>query len=427
MSFWGGGTTTPESLRLLHGVRRFWTSQNDEGINKFMASEQEQSLQKRSELVPEKLMRGGLIVGVEQGIQGSLMSVTGAAIERITRERTEVPPQFKLPERPVYFLDPNTRRLIMISNRENRGENKTPDKYGLFAEIVELDEEGKPHYRLSSSEIILPDDNYHLVAVGPNSFGLPPSHIEVTEEEEGGKKKFVPWNVRLAELQNWMTQVTVNPEESLEDFLERFDKLKDEGRQKVNKTIEQAFPRGNQGFNDTIKPINLIITPQGKDGILHKASVKAGLYPFLVKPADAAEVITSAGRGIRGESKEISILGRFFQSYTEGYSSRVAVVTVDDESAEYPNNEEDESGSKYNNALLDQFMKIAYFISELQRKDSMFAVVRLPNMDVELENSKDGHGYYISHNDQEYELLLNKLKADLLLTMFLRGGASIVK
>src|SRR3990170_7061927 len=116
-----------------------------------MTTENEQSLQKRPALVPERLMQGGLVVGVEQGIQGSLMSVTGAAIERITRERIEVPPQFKLPERSVYFLDPNTRRLIMISNRENRGENKTPDKYGLFAEIVELDEEGKPHYRLSSS------------------------------------------------------------------------------------------------------------------------------------------------------------------------------------------------------------------------------------------------------------------------------------
>lgn len=80
-----------------------------------MSQEHGQSLARRQEGL-EKLKRGGLIVGMEPSIQGSLFNVTGAALERITRERTEVPPQFKLPERAVYFLDPNTRRLIMISN-----------------------------------------------------------------------------------------------------------------------------------------------------------------------------------------------------------------------------------------------------------------------------------------------------------------------
>lgn len=391
-----------------------------------MANEQEQSLQKRPELVPERLMRGGLIVGVEPGIQGSLISVTGAAIERITRERTEVPPQFKLPERPVYFLDPNTRRLIMISNRENRGENKTPDKYGLFAEIVELDEEGKPHYRLSTSDFILPNDNYHLVAVGPNNYGLPPSHIEVVEEEEEGKKKFVPWNVQLAELQNWITQVVINPDERLDQFIQRFDKLREEARLKVMTTIKQVFQEGDQGFDERIKPINIIVTPQDKDGALRKASIKAGLYPFLVKPEEAVEVISKMESGqITGDPK-LNTLINFFQSYTRDYSDRAAVITVDEKSKWYPNDEVDEDNYNYNRSLDTQFREMHYFIYEFKTKDTVFAFVRLTN-ESEQGNHKMTHGFYYSHNDQEYTLLLNKLKADLMLTMFLRGGAPIVK
>jgi len=377
-----------------------------------MATENERSLQRRPELVPENLMQGGLIVGVEPGIQGSLMSVTGAAIERITRERTEVPPQFKLPERPVYFLDPNTRRLIMISNRENRGENKTPDKYGLFAEIVELDEEGKPHYRLSSSEIILPDDNYHLVAVGPNSFGLPPSHIEVTEEEEGGKKKFVPWNIRLAELQNWMTQVTVNPDESLDEFLSRFAKIRADSKNEVDNKITQSFPGGNQGFDDHIVPINLIVTVQNQEE-LRQASIQAGLYPAIFSPDKINEAISAMKQNeFVVDDPSLTFLFDFTKS---------AVITIDNRTAL------SQLDITLYRALSSQRDSVRRFLHGRYPKNSpTFAMVWLP-IEGEQENLKLEHGSYYSYNNEEYRGLLNKIKADLLLTMFLRGGAPIVK
>jgi hypothetical protein len=391
-----------------------------------MSPDRERSLQRRQEAFPEKLLQGGLIVGVEQEIQGSLVSLTGAAIERITRERLEVPGQLKLPERSVYLLDPTTRRLIMISNRERVGFDKTPDKYGLFAEIVELDEEGKPSHTLSTSEVLLPNDQYQLVAVDPNKYKMPPSHVEVIDEEEQGKKKFVPWNVELAELQNWMGQVVVDPNEDLGEFVRKFDDLRDEARQQAYRRISEVFPGGDQGFDGKIKPVNLIITTQNKEDALYEASIHAGFYPFLISPDVALEVINLVDKIKYSENLEMNSLIGFFQTYNSGLANRAAVVTIDEECVWYPDGRHDDRGFAFDHSLSDKFRKITNFISQLQKQDSMFALVRMPVID-DQQNIKVGNGFYYSYGFDNYGLLLNKLKADLLLTMFLRGEAGILK
>ena len=398
-----------------------------------MASGQERSLQKRPDLVPERLMRGGLIVGVEQGIQGSLMSVTGAAIERITRERTEVPPQFKLPERPVYFLDPNTRRLIMISNRENRGENKTPDKYGLFAEIVELDEEGKPHYRLSSSEIILPNDNYHLVAVGPNNYGLPPSHIEVTEEEEGGKKKFVPWNLWLGTLQNWMNEVKINPNEDFDSFVRRFSELRARNMSEAKEKIKAVFPNGEQGLAEATMPINVILSSKDNE-LLLKASQQAGLYPVILDMKELAHIVDKdfpLDKELIADDRAIHSITRYLPTGYVDYNP--AVITFD-------LNVYNELCQSAEGVGKNMYSRLRELFHGFQQYNSIFSLVMLmgekPFEDTEVDKQfkesdeprKIRHGLYrSSYFEEQYLGLLNKLKADLLLTMFLRGGAPIVK
>lgn len=379
-----------------------------------MAREDEQSLEKRSELNLEQLSRGGLIVGAEPAFRGSLIGVTGVALERITRERLGENPAFKLPERVVSFLDPSTRRLIIISNRENTSRReKTSDKFGLFAEIVELDEEGVPHSRLSTSELTLPGEDYQLVAIGPNQFNLPPSHIDVEEEsKEPEKKRFVPWNVRLAELQNWMDQVTVDPNEDLDTFLSRFRELKSTAVRKAETQIGQAFPGGNQGFDGRVMPINLIITIQNQEE-LRTASIKAGLYPIIVTPDKIVEAISSTKQGIVFE--EEPSLGHLLYP-REGFN-KPAIITVDERVA----------WSEFDPTLEDKLRSARqFFLIRFPEDNPVFAVVWLPTED-ESENIKEEHGRYYSYNNEEYLGLLNKLKADLLLTMFLRGGASIVK
>ena len=395
-----------------------------------MVAENEQSLQKRPELVPDQLMRGGLIVGIEKGIQGSLMSVTGVALERITRERTEVPPQFKLPERPVYFLDPNTRRLICISNRENT----KPFKSGLFAEIVELDDKGEPSYMLSTSEIILPDGNYQAVAIALNSFGLPPSHIPVIEEEkddEPKKQEFVPWNLYLGQLQDWMNKVTINSGEDFQSFVDRFRSLRNENQIKVQETVKKAFRGGEQGFDENTMPINLIITDKGEDSYLHQASLEAGFYPALLTPKDWVRRPKSREGWFKFDfnGKSVSVLENILRREAVG----VAIITRDMEAV---GNLFDSLPVMDTKSRAEVHREIFGGINSFQIESPVFAIIDVDLMFTDKHPADEGvrmvekgmNGLYASHPKKEfYGGLLNKLKADLMLTMFLRGGAPLIK
>ncbi|EKD65708.1 MAG: hypothetical protein ACD_50C00009G0001, partial [uncultured bacterium] len=345
----------------------------------------------------------------------------------------------------VYFLDPNTRRLIMISNRENRGEDKTPDKYGLFAEIVELDEEGKPHYSLSTSEIILPNDNYQLVAVGPNNYGLPPSHIEVVEEEEEGKKKFVPWNLWLGTLQNWMNEVNIDPNEDFGEFVKRFENLRRQSQIQSQNKIKEIFRESNQGIDDKTIPSNMIITDQGEDSFLYKASLDAGFYPIMLEPKQMVERYEAMQDYFFDTNVEhkLSFLERRSMAFNihqyasvkldAPYTYNVAVITIDEDSM---------SRTQVNEER--RYESLRFVVDTLQKENPIFSVVSVrkdePFEDPDMEESyrrfgltdsepkKNVSGWYRSPSDEEqYRGLLNKLKADLLLTMFLRGGAPIIK
>lgn len=398
-----------------------------------MANEQEQSLQKRPELVPERLMRGGLIVGVEQGIQGSLMSVTGAAIERITRERTEVPPQFKLPERPFYFLDPNTNRLIMISNRE-KPNPKNPNQNGLFAEIVQLDEEGNPHHFLPNSEILLPNENYQSVAVGPNEHGFPPSHIPVVEGETEGKKEFVPWNLYLGQLQTWMNDLQIDPAETLESYIKRYQALQARAKAKVESAVKKFFPGGNQAFSEGTLPVNLIICGDNAKDLLSEASRPAGFYPMTIKKEDLIEKAKYWNK-YRYDipDKTLYAMDGLLGSGVIPRGFSPALITVDfrylpDIDIEFYL----ERGIAINLSSLPNLIQMhndVFSYLEIYHLDALGAKEK-PFYDDD-EPSKQGAGKYsLSYSknfDARYRGLLNKLKADLLLTMFVRGGAPIVK
>lgn len=393
--------------------------------------EDERSLQKRPDNLPEDLIRGGLIVGTEPSIGGSLMSVAGVAIERITRERTEVPPQFRLPERPVYFLDPNTRRLISISNREKR----QPFKSGLFAEMVELDEKGEPQYTLSTSEVTMPDGNFQAVAVAPNNFGLPPSHIPVVKQKEDDPKKqeFVPWNLYLGQLQDWMNEVTINLGEDFQSFVDRFRQLRKSNEQKVEETIKRSFPGGEQGFDENILPVNLIITDKGQESFLVEASLAAGLYPLVVTPRDFVQMPKTPEDWFDPDFIDSS--ARVFHNVLRASDVKVAVITRDQEAIR----DYIFSVSPDNERALEV---LQYGVFNMQKESPVFAIVDFhapPDQELINEYKKAGkvppnrvrkakNGWFsCAYSEELYRGLLNKLKADLLLTMFIRGGAPMVK
>ena len=427
--------------------------------------------------VIQRLERGGLIRGIEP-VQGSLTTMTGFALERITRERVGAPPELKLPERVVYLLNPDSRRLIMVSNREPKDQVNfwEAPRYGLFAEVVQLDEDGKPQYYLDSSDVILPDDMYQPVAVGSNDFGLPPSHIQIEEGGEGNGersgKKFVPWNIYLSRLEHWMGQVRVDPKsEDFQAFMQRFLDLKRESGIRVENTIRSAFPRSIQGLDDKMVPVNVIITDQGEDSPLYIASVEAGLYPFLFHPEDLAtqleinkeadmppEMASHLGillpmldetrqKYASDDPDRNRDMGEFAKRIAERLREKhgrmpvnseysVAVVTSDDEAIRriaYDGEERARRGEIPNTAF-GKYRALLMSVDSIIEHNTIFSVVnlgwnRVPGNRVPEDVAKLAHGDYYCPPDEEdrYRGLLNKIKADLFLTMFLRGGAPIVK
>lgn len=404
-----------------------------------MAQEDEKSLAKRPELNIDKLSKGGLIVGAEKAIRGSLMAVSGMALERITRERAGVSPELRLPERVVYFLDPLTRRMVMISNREDTG--RGVERAGLFAEIVELDEEGKPHYSLSTSEVIIPSDQYQFIAVGPNKYGLPPSHIELVEEDElvkgdetkAKKEKFVSWNEGLSNLQLWMNEIRATPEEDLGVFLERFHALKKTKTMEVQDIIRRSFPQGWQGFSENSAPINIIISDNQNRELLLRASFAAGLYPVFW---DIKRVIESQMALQQRNPKLLQTLEErwYLKGDCEIGGRDLPAVMTFDSLAFFRFDQDFIAKISSLPSSVHIHDSLATLIPAFQKNNPLFSVVEIwrgPEDERSfrrLEPWKETHGAYgVPLVEEQYRKLLTKLKADLLLTMFLRGGAPIVK
>ncbi len=430
-----------------------------------MSSEYEQSLQKRSDLVLEKLMRGGLIVGAEE-VRGPLVSMTGMALERITRERVGAPQSLRLPERSVYLLDPNSRRMIMISNREPEGSPKG----GLFAEVVQLDDEGRPQYYLQSSDVILPDETFQYVAVGPNKFKLPPSHISVMDMDVETKKRFIPWNAYLNRLEDWMNRIRVEPGDNFQLFMQRFMDFKKEGGVRVDNQIRSAFPESLQSINDKMVPLNVIIADGEVAAYLARASREAGFLPFVLTPEELATrlfetiydeklsmplemayhlsiILPTLNEDINdltpeqrknmikffrdGMLKQKELYGRF--EVHSKYS--VAVVTADERAIlnlQYKKREEARQHPDKNKDIISKYAGMQTALGRIIENNPIFSILTIQDWEKDSQPKdveKQAHGKYNfpPEDEDKYRMLLNKVKADLFLTMFLRGGAPMVK
>lgn len=393
-----------------------------------MATDHELSLKKRSEIAPE-LFKRGFIVGAEPAMQGSLMNMAGMALERITRERSEVPSQFRLPERPTYFLDPNSNRMVMVTNREKS--NVPEYRNGLFAEIVEVDDQGNPKFRLSTSEIVIPGGTFQPVAVGPNKFNMPPSYIPMTEEDMPGEEKFVPWNVYLGSLQDWMNELTVDPNEDFESYMERFITLRERSEIRAAGKIKTAFPGGLQGFDESTAPFNLIISDETNKEKLINASVAAGLYPVFVSAREFVEADIHAQELFGLSRYEIRDAGFNIAEYlpvswtSQAKTYRPAVITDDWNSGRALENQ----GVKFEKLgrARSPISIIERALGHIYDHNPIFSSVYLA-VGKEGDINKEGNGrYYCPNDEQLYREFLYKVKADLLLTMFVRGRAPIIK
>ncbi len=390
----------------------------------------------------------------EPVIQAPLMEVLGIALERITRERSGIDEEIGLPERAVYLLDPNKRRLLMVSQRQQVGKaSVSAGTSGLFAEIVELDEEDQPLFRLTGSDKLGElMESFQVQGIPPNKYQLPPSLIEIAKDS--GEEITVPLNKWLANLNLWLSETSVeevprvdDPEaqaKALADFMERFQNQREEIISQGQRKIKEIFPDSEQGISDKVTPVHVIFTKAEDKTPFIEASLAAGFYPVFPDVDILLNTYSEAWLK-RFVKREITREGFFMQTHAQellkislgvDFSHFIpALYTVD----RYSLIKMFTIGTRKDeeNIFLERLIK------KWRKEMPLFAVIEFGspaenptsyktediNEGPQYEPYKDAHGLYglTNYDPERYQGLLLKLKADLMLTLSLRGSAPIVK
>ena len=239
----------------------------------------------------------------------------------------------------------------------------------------------------------------------------------------------IPWNILFATLNQWMNEVNIDPAETLEAFIKKYEDLQTKMGREVEVKLTRAFSsllssEPDQGFDQRVIPVNFILSDEKHRDTLSKASLGAGLYPVLVDQIRFAEHYLQIAREARNARKQERgmISNEFnFVYWWSGLESvlteNVPVVITQDMNA-ISNIKIENSDASY---IVDRA------VSQLRKNNPIFSFIEV-NVDEEGEPEKKTHGNYLcTYNEEQYRGLLKKLKADLLLTMLLRGGAPIVK
>jgi hypothetical protein len=352
----------------------------------------------------------------------------------------------KAPERPVYIFNPDNGLLINYSLRRNRD----PAKSGLFADVVELDEDGKPRYGVGIVNPFATSTGFVNVSVGDNPYGFAPSYIEMRLDSDDPLQT-VPPNIETADLLSMLGQVTIPKDEGLREFLVRREKEREALRNKVHEQQKRQYLDTIQAFNELTNPdFHLIITDRDDPSALVSASSEVGLFPLVVTGEDVLNhVIVS--RELRtnrtfdsmhlGES--IRELLQFthgddfkFQSYEPQWldHNTVAFVTVD-----LPMDKRfDSQGQVIRITAPGGQHKIVRYdllsaeINRIISRSPRFA--QIENYGFHPEYAEDGRVYKKSHgtythepygvdgrNIQEYADWLRKVRLDMALTLYFRG------
>ncbi len=222
-----------------------------------------------SEAAIEPFLAGGLI---ERAIGDVAYGVDGAVAQHIANIALWDAKGDTKPERPIYMLDPDTGLLMTFGRRVDGNLSRS----GLFAEIVSLDQSGKPIHGvdtvnpLSSSRVI-------PVAIGENDFGFAPSHLKIRQEDP--EDLITPPNIEIATLQDMLACKPIDTDEPLADFLRR----NANARQKTIDDAETAERRRYRGTvqswdRNTNPNVQLVISDRDVSTLL-EVSRKLGIFP----------------------------------------------------------------------------------------------------------------------------------------------------
>jgi len=351
------------------------------------------------------------------------------------------------PERPVYMFNPDTGLLINYALRRN----EDPAKSGLFADVVELDAQGKPRHGVGVVNPFESTKGFINVSVGDNPHGFAPSYTELKLDSEDPTST-VPPNIETADLLAMLSGDVISEDETPEDFVARKQQARDEFRDKVRARQNKRYFGTVQAFDELSNPdMHLIISDRDDASHLTAASREAGLFPLLVTGDEVIDHLTTVGSiADAPEDLGLSIPELLRRTHSKLFdwlgSNTVSFVTVDvatekrwDEQTQRdvmvemprPKWSRQEDGSVQWSEM-PRSQEIIEFTQAITRRSPIFARVLNHTFHSDYSSDghvrKEGHGDYIyvptgssPENLQGYTDWLRKVRLDMALTLYLRG------
>lgn len=407
----------------------------------------------------ELLKTGGLIEASVGGLQGSMDTLVGEHLADIALKQARGDTK---PERVTYILNPDSRLLISYANRnypiDNTGrEGVKPYVNGLFGEVVELDEEGRPRYGVSTANPFQAGSGFVKVEIGDNDHGFTASRVDMKVDEDD-PFSVIPDSLNIADLLAMMQDEPVGSDETVEDFLVRTEEKRSELRTRAEEAMTQRTTRSSQGLTDDTNPhLHLIVTDRNVDSLV-EASKANGIFPLVLTVNGLFQVL----KELRGMANRVPgldeyqldlIMGKAFhigRSRESGIKDIVpAYVTMDYPQASVDDPETGRPMTLPSGGLRQEAFKDAE--RQIRRTNPVFSTILNDGLDHEYESddfrsveewegclateakvNKIGHGFYeqvIRPSDpdtvQNYSDWLRKNKLDYMLTLYLRGLSQV--
>jgi len=373
----------------------------------------------------DRLREGGLISRALSGPERSMDRMISGHLERVAilQARGDT-----IPERPMYVFNPDSRLLIKYSLRRDAD----PARSGLFAEVVELDEKGKPRHGVNVVSPFKTNTGFIQVAVGDNPHGFPPSFVE-TKIDSDDPLSMIPPNIATADLLAMLSAEPIAENEKLEEFLARTDKKRTELRQKAEQRHRAQYIGTTQGLTHETNPYVHLIISDRDTTVMESASREAGLFPFHLTGDSLIEIYTFISQKTTAKKNfesNFSFKSRLWMPMGVVADSTPGVIT-------YDNLLEPESKVEGHKNFGGQYFRaIREIIDGLVNNNPVFAQLRndgFPEGVFDGKVNKLRNGYYRQGIDftssgsmKEYADWLRKTRLDLALTLYFRGLSEVV-
>ncbi|HEX4774239.1 MAG TPA: hypothetical protein VH234_01870 [Candidatus Saccharimonadales bacterium] len=354
----------------------------------------------------------------------------------------------KSPERPVYIFNPESRLLINYALRRDEDLAKS----GLFAEVVELDESGKPRYGVSVVNPFATSTGFINVSVGDNPYGFAPSYTEMKLDNDDPLQT-VPPNIETADLLAMLGQSAIPESETVMDFVARRSEEREAFRNKVRQQQQRHYLGTVQSFGEFTNPdMHLIISDRDDAELMAASSREVGLYPLVVSGDDVINHYRNVKRFLDApEHLGESIPELLRRTHPDLFhwlgSNAVSFMTVDIADEKRWNDERrqitvsvpasrwsEAEGVHIKQVELERSLTILRFAEAIIERSPIFARLVNPMLHPEYNDSergkveKEAHGQYMQvpvgkspDNLREYTDWLRKVRLDMALTLYLRG------